>query len=207
MNPPLRLVLFDMDDVLCRYDRPTRIAHLARLSGRSAGEVEAKIWDSGFELSADRGQIGGQDYLNATGARLGCRLGLEDWIAARRASMTAFPEMFDLVAQLRRRHRVAVLTNNVDLVAQHADTLLPGIVAAFGADIYASGALRLSKPDPAVFHAMAARLGVTPEESFFVDDLPENVAGARAAGMAAHRFDGIAGLLPALTARGAILGG
>lgn len=196
-----------MDDVLCRYDRPVRIAHLARLSGRSPGEVEAAIWEFGFELSADRGQIGGQDYLDATGARLGCTLRLEDWITARRASMTAFPEMFRLVAQLRRRYRVAVLTNNVDLVALHADTLLPGIVEAFGADIYASGALKLAKPDPEVFRAMATRLGVAPEESFFVDDLTENIDGAREAGMTAHHFSGIGGLLPALAARGAILEG
>ncbi len=196
-----------MDDVLCRYDRPARIAHLARLSGRSAAEVEAEIWESGFELSADHGQIGGQDYLDATGARLGCALRLEDWIAARRASMTAFPEMFRLVAQLRRHYRIAVLTNNVDLVADHADTLLPGIADAFGADIYASGALKLAKPDPAVFRAMAAHLGAAPEESFFVDDLAENIDGARAAGMTAHHFSGIGGLLPALAARGAILEG
>lgn len=196
-----------MDDVLCRYDRPVRIACLARLSGRDPAAVEAAIWDSGFELAADRGEVGGQAYIDETGARLGYPLRLAEWIAARRASMTPFREMLDLVMRLRRRHRVAVLTNNVDLVATHAEELLPGITAAFGEHIYASGALKLAKPDPAVFAAMAARLGVAPEEGFFVDDLAENIGGAREAGMAAHHFNGIAGLLPALAARGAVLSG
>ena len=49
-------VLFDMNDVLYRYDRGRRIARLATLSARTEAEVEAAIWGSGYEDSGDGGR-------------------------------------------------------------------------------------------------------------------------------------------------------
>jgi FMN phosphatase YigB (HAD superfamily) len=36
INPPISLVLFDLDDVLCHYDRSARIAHIAAVVGSDA---------------------------------------------------------------------------------------------------------------------------------------------------------------------------
>ena len=46
------------------------------------------------------------------------------------------------------------------------------------------------KPAPEIYRAAAANVGVEPAGCFFVDDLPRNVAGARAAGMDAAQFRG-----------------
>ncbi|QLP96401.1 MAG: HAD-IA family hydrolase [Rhodoblastus sp.] len=53
---------------------------------------------------------------------------------------------------------------------------------------YASAQFGLRKPDPAIFAAACARIGVAPGRTLFVDDLAENVAGARAAGLRGHVF-------------------
>ena len=52
-----------------------------------------------------------------------------------------------------------------------------------------SGQTGLRKPRPEAFADAAARLGVAPEQCVHVDDLAENVRGARAAGLVAvlHR--------------------
>ncbi len=42
----ISLVLFDMHDVLCRYDRKQRLDDLARLSGKPADDIYAAIWGS-----------------------------------------------------------------------------------------------------------------------------------------------------------------
>ncbi len=42
-------VLFDMNDVLYRYDRGRRVARLAAFSGLAETVVEAAIWGSGYE--------------------------------------------------------------------------------------------------------------------------------------------------------------
>jgi epoxide hydrolase-like predicted phosphatase len=52
-----------------------------------------------------------------------------------------------------------------------------------------SDEVRLRKPQPEIYLLAAARLGVSPSECVFVDDLLQNVEGARAVGMEAfvHR--------------------
>ncbi|MGY3288301.1 beta-phosphoglucomutase-like phosphatase (HAD superfamily) [Bradyrhizobium sp. LM3.6] len=51
----IKLVLFDMDNVLCDYDRGKRVAWLAKLAGATSEFVHKAIWDSGFELLGDSG--------------------------------------------------------------------------------------------------------------------------------------------------------
>jgi putative hydrolase of the HAD superfamily len=47
-----------------------------------------------------------------------------------------------------------------------------------------SGAEGVRKPEPEIYLRTAARLGIATDECVFVDDLPSNVEGARAVGMA-----------------------
>jgi 2-haloacid dehalogenase len=62
------------------------------------------------------------------------------------------------------------------------------------ADVVVSGEERVTKPDPAIFAVAERRFGRAPEELFFTDDNPANVAAARARGWQAHLFEGAAGL-------------
>lgn len=56
-------------------------------------------------------------------------------------------------------------------------------------DIVYSHEVGLKKPDPAIYALTARRLGVAADEVLFLDDVEENVAGARSAGWhaVAHR--------------------
>jgi epoxide hydrolase-like predicted phosphatase len=66
--------------------------------------------------------------------------------------------------------------------------------------IVRSGDVGLRKPDPAIYLLTAERLGAEPERCVFVDDIPANVEGARAAGMTATLHKHAAITLPALEA-------
>jgi 2-haloacid dehalogenase len=50
-------------------------------------------------------------------------------------------------------------------------------------DILVSGEERLAKPDPRIFELLTERSGLPPGSCVFVDDKPENVEAARAAGL------------------------
>lgn len=196
------LVLFDMDDVLCDYDRPARAAHFARLAGRSIDEVLAAIWTSGFETLADRGAIDGDAYVRGCGERIGAPITLDDWVESRRLGTRARPEVLALAASVRQRARIAVLTNNSDLVAQHADRIFPELPTLFGRNVVTSGRLGAMKPDHDCYVKCAALLGVDPAEVLFIDDLEPNVDGARRAGMRAWRYEGAAALRELLRGQG-----
>src|SRR5438067_12553993 len=128
----IKLVLFDMDNVLCEYDRGKRVAFLAGLAGATSESVHAAIWETGFEFLGDTGAIDSADYLRGFGERIGYPLSLDEWVEARRRSMQADRAMLELVHRLRKSVDIAVLTNNATLVADHIDTLLPDLRPLFG---------------------------------------------------------------------------
>lgn len=55
-------------------------------------------------------------------------------------------------------------------------------------DIQISGEARLTKADPGAFELALRRFAVTPQETFFVDDVAPNVEAARRAGLTAIEF-------------------
>ncbi|WP_415913664.1 HAD family hydrolase [Paraburkholderia sp. J63] len=184
------LVLFDMDDVLVHYDRSVRVNRLARLSNRTPDEVVHAIWGSGLEAQADAGSIDDMAYLRQTSALLGCTVSLYDWLEARRESMTPNVEVLAFAAEISRRCRIAVLTNNPRLVETHIAGLCPPIAELFGAHVYASASFNAAKPCAEVYLKCVGALGVAPAQTLFIDDLAVNVEGARNAGLLGHQFTG-----------------
>jgi len=193
----IKLVLFDMDNVLCDYDRGKRVARLAELAGSTDEFVHQAIWDSGFELLGDSGTLDAVDYLRGFGERIGYPLSLDEWVEARRCSMRADRAMLEIVRDLRRTVDIAVLTNNTTLVADHIDTLLPELRPVFGSRIY-----KTAKPDPLCYRLCVSELKVRPETVLFVDDLAANVAAARKAGLLAHHHTSVETFRQALSGYG-----
>ena len=69
-------------------------------------------------------------------------------------------------------------------------------------DIVVSGNEQLAKPDPAIYALAAARFGRAPGSMLFVDDSLANVESARNCGWHAHHFVDAAGLRDELVERG-----
>ncbi|MEM6382768.1 MAG: HAD family phosphatase [Pseudomonadota bacterium] len=69
-------------------------------------------------------------------------------------------------------------------------------------DVIVSGAVKMLKPDPAIYELLLTRNGLDAADCLFIDDSPKNVAGARAVGMQAIQFTGPHALRAALTHRG-----
>ncbi len=194
----ISLVLFDMHDVLCRYDRDGRIADLAKLSGTPAKQIQAAIWDSGFETRADSGEMDAAAYLRGFGERLGYPITLEQWLANRKLAMTPMPEVIALMGAVKTRADVAVLTNNHTLVAEHLAMLFPEVDAICGDKSYVSAQFGAAKPDPEVYRRCVAAAGAAPATTLFVDDSAANIEGAATAGLAVHRFTDAPALAAAL---------
>jgi len=194
MPAPLGLVVFDMDQVLCRYDRPLRLRRLAALSGRAPEEIFTAIWQSGFESASEAGAYDAAAYLAGFAERLGYPLSRAEWIAARRESMTPYRDVLALVSALKDSIPVAVLTNNGFLTKETIAELFPELPPLFGTKLLFSAEFGARKPDPEIYRRLLARLGVAPPAVLMIDDDADNIDGARAAGLHGHVFEGIAGL-------------
>jgi putative hydrolase of the HAD superfamily len=102
--------------------------------------------------------------------------------------MTPWAESLAAVEHAAELGSVSLLTNNGPLVEEHLAELAPELVPLFGDELHTSSFYGARKPNPTVFANMLAHYGVPAEQVFFVDDMPENVAGARSLGIEAHRF-------------------
>jgi putative hydrolase of the HAD superfamily len=180
------LVLFDMDNVLCRYDKRVRAAYLADLAGSTTDAVYSAIWESGFELLSYSGALSAEDYLRGFGERIGYLLSREEWLDARKVAMTPDIEVLEIVERLRSSVNVAILTNNITLVVDHIDLLFPELRNLFGAKIFASAGLNAAKPHVQCYRHCLSELQISPDTALFVDDRPENVLGAEEAGLLGH---------------------
>ena len=185
---PPQLVIFDMDDVLCHYDLGRRLRALSRLSGKTPRDIRAAVWDSGFEGDADAGAYPDPDrYLAEFGRRMGYPISREQWIAARRESMTPIPQVLDLARAIGKTARIAIYTNNGPIVKMCLDEVFPEAAEIF-VERFCSYEFATKKPDPDSFVRLLERLAVAPTAAWFIDDKRSNVQGARLAGLLAHHF-------------------
>ena len=93
-----------------------------------------------------------------------------------------------LLQRLRRRDvPVHAITNWSAETWPIGMTLHPRLNDAFDVTIV-SGKVRMAKPDRAIFDLLCRRAGIPPESCLFIDDSPENIAGAAAAGWQTHLF-------------------
>ena len=84
-------------------------------------------------------------------------------------------------------YKVYVLSNASDLFYVYFPKFLP---LDFFDGVFVSADYRMLKPDVEIFYAFLEKYGLKADECLFVDDLPENVAGAATAGMNTFRFTG-----------------
>ncbi len=111
------------------------------------------------------------------------------------------PEMEQLVSRVAAHYPVNLLSDTDPLHWTFICRNFPWIPQRFPhpALSYRIGSL---KPAPANFCAAAAGLGLRPEECLFIDDLPANIDGAQAVGMAGILFHTPGQLTAELVRRG-----
>jgi putative hydrolase of the HAD superfamily len=100
---------------------------------------------------------------------------------------------------------IALLTNNVAEWGDNWRSTIP--VDELFEIVVDSSAVRLRKPDPAIYVLTCERIGVAPEAAVFLDDNHDNIAAARSLGMETvtvdeDPWDAVAELDAILTRRG-----
>jgi FMN phosphatase YigB (HAD superfamily) len=200
-------VFLDLGNVLFAFERARAFRQMAAVSGATAARVEEVVMAGGLQADLEAGRIDWPGFHAEFSRRTGTT---SDPAALGRAASDMFtlkPDMIPVLAGLERIHcPFGILSNTCGI---HWDHLRAGGWACLSgavSRIVLSFEVGAAKPDHRIFAAAAAAAGVAPERIFFTDDLPEHVAGARAAGWDAEIFTSAANLLSALHDRGLNLG-
>jgi putative hydrolase of the HAD superfamily len=199
---PVSFLYFDLGNVLLYFDHPKAARQMADLAGLSQKEVWEVVFDSDLEVRYERGDIDCRAFYDEFCRRTGSA---PDFAALKGAAAEIFEPnhaVIELVEALHARGRqLGVLSNTC---AAHWEYCLDGRYPFLNRcfETYAlSYELKAMKPDPAIYSRAADLAGVPPGEIFFVDDRPENVAGACAAGYDAVLYHTPELLAAELTAR------
>jgi FMN phosphatase YigB (HAD superfamily) len=200
-------VFLDLGNVLFAFDRDRAFRQMAAVSGAAPDAVARVVIEEGLQDELESGRIDWARFHAEFGRRTGTA---SDPAALARAASDMFTLRADMIPVLAGLERIGcpfgILSNTC---AVHWEHLLAGGWAPLtGAvsRIVLSHEVGAMKPDRRIYAAAAAAAGVAPERIFFTDDLPQHVAGARAAGWDAELFTSAGGLLAALHDRGLNLG-
>ena len=172
--PPIAALVLDLGGVV--------LPSLFEMHGflRSKGP----FGDDRAYAAVERGDLEERDYWRRLeDARPGVDVA-ELW----RRSQGVRPEIEAAIRKLGGRVKIAALTNDMGHWFGEGWREDYPLVAAFDCIVEAAQ-FGLLKPDPEVFLRTAELIGEAPERCLFVDDLPANLAGARAAGMSTLLFD------------------
>lgn len=193
------LYIFDMDEVLYDYDWRQRMAGMSALTGLSFSELRRLWWNEQGEWAAEAGVYRtAEEYLDAFQTAIGQTVDEDEWVRIRGTAMNPRPQAIAAVRRAAELGDVTLLTNNGALVGKHLRALAPELVPVFGEHLHTSSDYSARKPNPEVFERVLAAYERPASEAFFVDDMPENVAGAASIGITAHLYRSPGAMLAAI---------
>ncbi|PWF48821.1 HAD family hydrolase [Massilia glaciei] len=201
MTPPPayarpKAILFDLDDtlwpigpVIARAEQSLhdwlglhapRVARAFSIDALRQARLAMLAREPGYGLDLGALRRAGLHAAFAEAGEDGAKVehAMSHFFAARNA-VALYEDVLPALRAMGRRHLLGSVTNG------NADLHAIGLAHHFGVSVAASEFGR-AKPDPAIFHAACAGLGVTPAEAVYVgDDLLLDVQGAQRAGLRA----------------------
>lgn len=131
-------------------------------------------------MQSDYGYIDNDEFLQATADLIG--ISLAEMKTMTKDIYHRNQPLIDRIADYRQNYKVGLLSNVGATMIN--ELFAPEDRAALFDEVVLSSDVGIIKPSPEIFHLMAQRLGVRPEECIMIDDLANNITGAEMAGMA-----------------------
>ncbi len=196
MSVPVKAVIFDLGNVLVSFDTMRAVDRISAFTDKKPGEITSRVFQSLALLkSFEEGRISPQDFFSKIKRSLRLSIGYK-------AFKPIWNEIFFLTednvstahiaARLRQEYIVAVISNTNIMHFEHIKKHYE--IFDIFPHIFTSFEMGLTKPHPRIYAQAMKTLGVTPPETFYVDDRPDLVAKARSLGIRAFVYQGTAQL-------------
>jgi len=194
-------IIFDLGGVVVDLDIPSCIQAFAKLGivpqgitleQLSRGGIP-KDWEMRELMHAmDVGKMSAREFVDLMlkAARPGTTA--EDIVEAFDRIIRLPGHRLRWLKELRQNHRVYLLSNIGELhwneTCRQAQALGTPIEECFD-EVFLSYRLRMVKPDPNIFQHLIRQTGIVPQETLYIDDLPDNIRAGEALGLQAYKID------------------
>jgi glucose-1-phosphatase len=198
----LKFFYFDLGRVLVNFSVEQMLHQMGDVAGLAPERVREIVFTGGLWKRLESGGLSDDEFYELFCTAIGNRI---DRTALTRAAAEIFElnqSILPLVAQLAQAgYAMGILSNTCQTHWDYCRDRYRIVAEGFSVHAlsYRIGAM---KPDAAIFHAAADLAGVRPDEIFFVDDMPEHVAGAKSIGIDAVQYTTTAALGAKLRERG-----
>jgi putative hydrolase of the HAD superfamily len=177
----LQTIIFDFGNVVGFFDHGRTLGKLERFTDMTALEMYANVYAGALETDFETGKIGEEEFLRRfiSGCRLTCH---RDFLAEACADIFwPNPEVCDLIPRLKTRYQLLLGSNTNAIHARFFQAQFAEVFRNFDA-LVLSHEIGVRKPHVGFFRHCQRLARGKPEECLFIDDLADNVAGARGLG-------------------------
>jgi epoxide hydrolase-like predicted phosphatase len=183
----IKAVIWDLGGVLLRTEDFSSRQALADRIGKPRDDLENLVFNGDSGDRAQLGEISVDEHWENIRRSLGLdTAGISEFRRQFWEGDQLDVELVEMIRGLRGRYKTGLLSNAFSDLRQVVTSSL-NISDAFD-EMIISSELHLMKPDPRIYQLALQRLGAAAQESVFIDDLLENVEGARSQGMNAIHF-------------------
>ncbi len=185
----IRNVIFDMGNVLIRFDRELFLTRLG-IRGEDRELLIREVFRSLEWVRMDRGSMADAEAVASICRRIPQRLHrtVEDLVCRWDDPILPVEGMPELVRELKEAGYGIYLLSNASFRQHDYWLRIPGSECFDGT--FVSCDYRLVKPQPEIYREMLDRFHLRAEECVFVDDLPANIEGAYFCGIPGIVFHG-----------------
>jgi glucose-1-phosphatase len=181
----IRAFLFDIGNVIVRFDFSKCLRAIAQQCD-ARDEADALARMDADKLLYEDGQMARAEFLRRTFAQLGYRGDEAGFISTWQNIFTPNEPMHALIRRLHGQFPLYLLSNTNDMHVEGLHRDFP-VFACFSGGTY-SHDVSASKPDRRIYEIACKAHDLTPETTFFIDDMEPNIATARSLGFVAHHY-------------------
>lgn len=185
-------IIFDMGNVLIEF-KPINYLNQIIQDQSVAEAVCQELFCKKEWVELDRGAISEAEALAAVCARIPAhseyvKQAMTGWFN----QLKPLEGMYELVRDVKQKgYHLYLLSNASPRIYQYMDQI-PAI--RFFDGYLISCDIKVNKPDPEIYQSLMRKYDLIAQECLFIDDLPQNVAGAKTVGLQGYVFKGAADL-------------
>jgi FMN phosphatase YigB (HAD superfamily) len=189
LNQGIKNIIFDLGGVILNLSVERTHQAFAALSGLPIAEIKSRVHHGPFFHDYERGLITDAEFRDHLRKTLQVNVNDNELDTAWNAMLLDIPpERFALLEKLKQTYRLFLLSNTNEIHRQFFNKIVTNTSGKPGIDYYFHQAyfshlLNISKPDVAIYQQVLNDHNLIPHETVFLDDNPDNIAGAARAGL------------------------
>jgi glucose-1-phosphatase len=182
----IKLITFDLGNVLVRVDHMEFCRRLAVLTHVTAEEVFDYVFNSALEPGYDTGAMTSQEFYRQILAQFKVVLEFDRFARWWNSLFSPMPDMEEVVTRLARGYPLFLLSNTNELHFDYIQENYP-VLQHFSYFVL-SYQVGSRKPEKGIYEHLLQQAGIPPEQILFIDDKMPFVVAARELGIQAWQF-------------------